>query len=249
MWSIKSTLLFLPVLLSFKLQAQSVIPANSPHWKSEIGISGGIHKSGFYGEEKNEYAKYKSYWSYMASAYYKASISNKLYAGFELEKIHVKSNFYFLKNITPRASSIYDALLDLDYINFHFLVGDELFSIKGAIVSGTLSPYVGYLLQSKATGYEKQTISYVYSDSLGLHTGYFIKQDDVDEKQARKARQMNAGMGVSLDLTIPLRKELAFVLKTSYNIGVYNTISEKVFTGIRGYAVSVGAVYKLYRKS
>src|SRR3954463_13040193 len=138
--------------------------------QSEIGVSGGMHQSGFYSRKNTDShftAEYKPYWSYVASVSYREPISTKLVAGFELENMHVKSNMDYSKAVGMTHAFSYDALLDLDYINFHFLFGGKLFSLKTTTISGIISPYFGYLVHSKAVGYGIKPVPYSYTDSLG----------------------------------------------------------------------------------
>lgn len=250
----KHKLILFPLLIAFtlQLQAQSETPVSDKVRQSEIGIHGGIHLSGFYGEQENEFIKHKSLGSYMAAVYYKRSISDRLYIGLELEHMHVKTNLILSESPSPtsRMSTTYDELFDLDYINLHFLFGRKLFFIKSTIISGTLSPYWGYLLRSEATGTVTESSSYVGSNSSGLYTVFVEHQYDIHETQTGKLRPANAGIGMSLDAVIPLGQKLSLLLKTTYNIGVYSVINRKAFyenafIGIGGCVFSVGAVYKL----
>lgn len=247
---VKYSLLILCIQLVSFTYAQSEKEEVKTQNQSEIGIYAGTHKSGFYGSRGSS-INYKSFGSYVASAYYKKPISDKLFSGFELEYMHVKSNLHYSNAIEIKRSHTYDALINLDYINFHFLFGGELFSIKGTTISGTLSPYFGYLLYSKASGYEMYTEGYTYFDSLGMmHNGTGYQKQLIEGEQIELIRKSNIGMCLNLDASIPVIKKLFLVVRAGYNLGIYSVIneSEKRFAGIRGYSFSVGLALKINKK-
>jgi len=218
--------------------------------QSEIGISGGALKSGFYDNYRSSdfNGSYKPYWSYTASVYYKEPVSAKLYAGFELEEMHVKSNLKYSKAVGMTHVFTYDALLDLDYINFHFLFGGKLFSIKETAICATLSPYYGYLVHSRAVGYGTKSVPFTYTDSLGTHNIMGDERYDINETQTKEMHKANIGLSLKLDATIPIHAKLALLFRTSYNLGIYSVVREDPFIGIRGYAFSIGIIYKLDKK-
>lgn len=232
--------------------AQSEMEEVKTQNQSEIGAYAGVHKSGFYGGKRGYKfdATYKPYWNYTASVYYKESVSNKLYAGFELESMHVKSHLQFSKAVGVAHFYSYNALLDLDYINFHFLFGGKLSFTDRTTISTTLSPYYGYLVHSKAIGYGTKPGPFTsVTDSLGNTIQIQGTETyDIHETKTQKVHKANVGVCLNLDATIKLYDKLALLLKASYNLGIYRVISEDPFIGIRGYAFSVGIAYKLDKK-
>lgn len=244
---IKFILFFLLLQLPFKLSAQSEASATGESGKIEIGMNGGTHKTGFYEGKRAVYpfGKYKPFWTYTASTYFKIPTVKTFYAGLELEQMHVKSNLYFSKPYGYKTGYEYDALFNLDYINLHLLFGSKLFSIKKIAVLGTLSPYFGYLLNSHAKGRETYNSTYDYSDSLGLHNGFVKTEQAIEGSQTKKLRKVNIGWCVNLDVAVPLQERFAITCRASYNLGIYGVINEDPFIGIRGYAFTVGAAYQL----
>ncbi|HET6226509.1 MAG TPA: outer membrane beta-barrel protein [Bacteroidia bacterium] len=248
---IKFILFFLLLQLSSKLSAQSEPSATGESRKIEIGIDGGVHKTGFYDGRKSMYTfgKYKPFWTYTASAYFKTPTVKTFYAGLELEQVHVKSNLYYTKPYGYRTGYEYDALFNLDYINLHLLFGSKLFSIKKITVSGTLSPYFGYLLGSQAQGSETvSSSSEAYSDSLGIHTLYFREKQLISGPETKKLRKVNIGWCFNLDVAVPLQGQFAIICRASYNLGIYSVINEDSFIGIRGYEFLTGIGYKLNKQ-
>ena len=246
---ISSVFFFLLIQFTFRLHAQSDVPQKNEAKHTEIGINGGIHKSGFYQPGSlNPFGEYIPYWSYTASVYYKTPTTKNLYAGCELEQVNIKSNLHFSKPYGYRTGYVYDALINLDYLNLHLLFGGKLFSIKKLTISGTLSPYFGYLLQSKAKGYEATINSYNWTDSLGMHSGEKVNQQLISGSQTKKFRKINTGLCLNLDLAIPFAKRFILTGRASYDLGIYNVVTEDSFIGIRGYAFSMGLAYMLNKK-
>lgn len=236
---------------SISIYGQSEESSLKPIYPSKIGITASVHESGFYGRKEQDrfYANHQSHWSYATGVYYKEPVTKYLFAGFELENLHVRSNLEYSNGIGVMYSYTFNALLDLDYLNFHFLFGGRLISGKRISISATLSPYFGYLVHSKAAGYETKTEPYDYTDSLGqTHVFFGNGKYDLPGTNVKQIRKANIGQCLSLDVEVTLTERLQLLLKASYNQGIFNVISEDAFIGIRGAGFSAGVAYLMNKK-
>lgn len=220
--------------------------------QSEIGLSGGFNQFGFYHLQgkynylSNQFVSKKQL-NYVLAIHYKEPISNRLFAGFELENMQIKSKIYLLAPQNRFYSYSIDALVYMNYMNLHFLFGGKLFSIKKLDVLGAISPYYGYLLSVNGTGYDTEVQGGYYFDSLGVQYSYVstVKRPIQGSKTFKKA---NVGLGLNIDVCIPLKDKLQLSVKPAYNLGIYNVIKEDRFCGLNGFSLTAGVVYKLDRK-
>jgi hypothetical protein len=228
-----------------------LILSTSASAQSELGVTAGMNHSGFYGRRDGSYyiPTFEHHIGYTASVFYKEPLTEKLIAGFELENLQVRSNMNLIRQTGVMHTSHDNMLLDLNYINLHFLFGRKLFSIKEMPFSLSISPYYGYLIHSKAIGYSTGTAAYSYIDSLGQEQHIFgEKRYEINETNVKEISKANIGARLSLDATIHLHNKWYLGLKASYNLGIYNVMDEEKFIGIRGYALSAGLAYHFEKK-
>jgi hypothetical protein len=219
--------------------------------QSEIGVTAGINQSQLYGPSDDSYyrANFKAYMNYTASIFYKEPITDRITTGFELENMHVKSSIDAVEQTGVAHTYHYNAVLDLNYANLHFLYAIKLFSIQKAKFTATISPYVGYLIHSKAVGYETSPTPYTYIDSLGKpHDILWDEKYNINETQTKMMRKMNIGLSISLDASFPVNDKLTVLLKAAYNMGAWNVMKQEKFTGIRGCIITAGVAVGLTKK-
>src|SRR4051794_4966817 len=121
--------MFLKIKITFSILTLSLFSANLCG-QSEIGITVGINQSQLYGpgDGFNYRPIFKPYVNYTASVFYKEPITDKITNGFELESMHVKSSIDVIEQTGVAHTYHYNALLDLNYVNLHFLYAIKLFS-------------------------------------------------------------------------------------------------------------------------
>lgn len=220
--------------------------------QSEIGLNVGLNQSGFYRLQRKDYYL-SSYLSsnkklnYVMAIHYMEPISNRLFAGFDLENMQVQSQIELLVHQNHFYSYNMHGEVYMNYMNLHFLFGGKLFSIKKLDVLGAISPYYGYLLSVNGTGYDTEVQGGYYFDSLGVQYSYVstVKRPIQGSKTFKKA---NVGFGLDIDVRIPLKDKLQLSVKPAYNLGIYNVIKEDRFCGLNGFSLTAGVVYKLDRK-
>jgi hypothetical protein len=219
--------------------------------QSEIGVTAGINQSQLYGPSDDFYyrATFKPYVNYTASIFYKEPLTDRITNGFELESMHVKSSIDAIEQIGVAHTYHYNVLLDLNYVNLHFLYAIKLFSIQKTKFTATISPYVGYLIHSKAVGYGTRPTPYTYIDSLGKpHDILWDEKYNINETQTKMMRKINIGLSASLDASFPVNDKLTVLLKAAYDMGAWNVMKQEKFTGIRGCILTVGVTYGLTKK-
>lgn len=233
--------LFIPVLLFF----------NCVYGQSEIAAFGGIQQSGFYGTlDKSMYTShYKQFMNYGASVLYKEQITDRLFAGLEVESTHIRSNIEISEVIKMGGPLFYNALLDLDYLNLHFLYGIQLLGVKKISCFASADPYFGFLVHSKAAGTGGRPSSHIEIDSSGQeHTIISNQSYEINESPTQLLRKANVGVRLNMDVHFKINDKWGVLLKGSYSFGIYGVLKDHVFVGIQGYAFSAGVSYQLEKK-
>jgi len=217
--------------------------------QSEIGVNAGLNRSGFYGLKREDFTTRtaKSYMNYIISVYYKEPVSERAFAGFELENMQVKSHLDYVVLGNHFFGYEINALFHLNYINLYFLFGGKFFTIKKATVFGGISPYYGYLIHNKGEGTDTPPKTVTLKDSTGVeYTYYYTVTRDINE--AKVLRKANIGIRLNLDIHVPMKEKLTLSLKPMYNFGFYNVLNQDGVTGIGGFSFTAGLIYHLDKK-
>lgn len=200
--------------------------------QTEIGVNAGMNQSGFYQFTSRERSSSEDltsrfYIGYTASVTYHEQISEKGFAGFELENTQVRSSLYFGNVISHMAYNYYDVFLDLNYVNLHVLFGRKV-PVKKAELFFEGSPFFGFLVHSKVVGEVHHSMS----------------TEKINNNGRDLLRGANAGLRLKLGAIIPINEKISLSLDAKCNLGVFNVIQESDFMGITGYGATAGIIWK-----
>lgn len=213
--------------------------------QSEVGITAGINGSSLYGERKNEASQfdYTHKIDYVTSIFYKLPVTEKSFVGIELENMQVKSGIQILTAAGYRNGIFYNAVFDLNYFNAHLFYGRRFFSIGKTVVSLKIGPYVGYLLQSSATGYYGNS---GYVPMPGMQNTFYY---EINETPAKDIGKYNVGLRLQVDAHIPLNDNLFILANASYCQGTTDVLYHTGYTMIVGYTLTTGLAYRFNKKN
>ncbi len=210
--------------------------------QSKIGIKGGINRSHFYNSFFTVFynKNCKPYNKYLFSLVYRET-KDKKNIGLELQ---YKAKSAIIEDLDlGLGSSSYDSIhYYLNYIDLYLLVGYNIIEKKYINIYWNLTPYIGYLVNSKAVG--TGWYSSHYTDSTGT-TSYKVNHWKMNESPINDISKIDIGIGLGFGISFPIGDKYKLFVENSYSIGFAPKGNDFIYSNTLDVMFSIGLLYKL----
>ncbi|MFY9418480.1 MAG: hypothetical protein WAP17_05265 [Bacteroidales bacterium] len=194
---------------------------------SYFGINLGINNSNFYSfsDYHDEYY-YMPYINYDFSLFYIENTNKNTFLGFELENQNISIKSYTLY-FTVSTYDEQHIKYNLNFMNFYPLFGIYLVNDDRVKISLNISPYVGFLVYSKAVGIVKESDWKQVVDTAGNIINIpIIETYNINDSPVKDKSNFNFGFRLGYNIMIDLNKNWTMFLVNNYSMGLVNMIDE-----------------------